>query len=77
MHIGKEIIDCNYEIHRNLCSNRPSFGYAILLTIDLKMHNTKISQVPTLSSSIEGISIVSKDPKNNLEIEPKKFVAWE
>ena len=41
MHIGKEIIDCNYKIHRNLCSNMPTFGSAFLLMIDLKMHNAK------------------------------------
>ena len=41
VHIEKEIRDCNYEIHKNLCSNRPTFGSVILLMIDHKMHNTK------------------------------------
>ena len=46
MHIRKEVTDCNYEIHMNLCRKRPAFGSVILLMI-----GHKISQFPTLFSS--------------------------
>ena len=59
MHIGKEITGYNYEMNRNICSNKPAFSSAIFLVIDQKILNTKFSRVPTLPSSIEGIFIVS------------------
>ena len=68
MHKGNEITNYNYEIHKNLCSNKPAFSSAILLLIDHKMLNKKFSRVPTLSSSIDGIF---KAPETNLETEPK------
>ena len=59
MHMEKDITDCNYELHKNICNNKPTFDSAILLLIDHKMHNTKFSRVPPLSSSIEVIFIAS------------------
>ena len=72
---GKEMMDYNYEMHRNLYSNKPTFNSTILLAIGHKMHNTKLSQVPTSSSSIEGIFIASQAPDTNLETEPKIIAA--
>ena len=37
---GKEMMDYNYEMHRNLYSNKPTFNSTILLAIGHKMHNT-------------------------------------
>ena len=76
MHTGKGITDCNNEIHRNLCSNKPAFDSAILSAIGHKMHNTKFSRFPTLSSSIEGIFIASWVVETNIEIEPKIVATW-
>ena len=56
---GKETTECSYELHMNLCNNKPTFDSAILLLIDHKMHNKKLSRVPTLYSFIEGIFISS------------------
>jgi len=40
MHTRRENIDCNYDIHRNLYSNMPTFGSVnSLLRVDLKIHN--------------------------------------
>ena len=41
MHIRKEVTDCYYDIHMNLCSKSPAFGSVILLKIGHTIHNTK------------------------------------
>ena len=55
------------EIYMNLFIQRPPFGSATFIKNISKVHNTKVSRVSTLSSSVEGILIVSWTPRPTLK----------